>query len=329
MDILGLIKSQVEEAISINNKIVGLESVITHIERAEHYLNKGKDNNDDHLFTDVIYRTNHAFEGILKEAYTVLTGKEASKKTPNDIEKYFLTNNILNERVVELLKNYRQEWRNTSTHDYNLFFNHSEAFLAIVSVSAFIHVLLNQVLDKVHFENEKEKLKSTLTTIKKKLNKDYQKLSFIDKVSAIIQTFEDSNIQAPKEEGHHGIMRFAREVESGIAAYVKSLDKSIEVQIEPVLDIDGRRLRPDLILKSKSGEQVIVEIKISRHANRRRMSSMSESQLLTYMSYSGIYNGILLYVPYDLNPETEFVKESKNISVGGANLTMVNIYQKE
>ena len=168
MDILNLIKTQVEEAISINGKIVGLESVITHIERAEQYLNKGKDTNDDHLFTDVIYRTNHAFEGILKEAYTALTGKDGSKKTPNEIENYFLNNNILNQRVIELLKNYRQEWRNTSTHDYNLFFNHSEAFLAIVSVSAFVHVLLNQILDKVHFDNEKEKLKGTLTKIKKK-----------------------------------------------------------------------------------------------------------------------------------------------------------------
>ena len=38
------------------------------------------DENDENFFTDVIYRTNHAFEGILKEAYQILANKNADKK---------------------------------------------------------------------------------------------------------------------------------------------------------------------------------------------------------------------------------------------------------
>ena len=46
------------------------------------------------MFNDVVYRTNQAFEGALKEAYVVLTGEAAGRKTPNDIEKYLETNNF-------------------------------------------------------------------------------------------------------------------------------------------------------------------------------------------------------------------------------------------
>jgi hypothetical protein len=57
----------------------GLESVATHIEVAEKYHCRAKAENDEHLYTDVIYRTNHAFEGILKEAYGVFSGNKSDK----------------------------------------------------------------------------------------------------------------------------------------------------------------------------------------------------------------------------------------------------------
>ena len=85
MDILNLIrkKSQILQA---HEKFMGLDAVITHIESAEKYLSRGKNEKDDNCYTDVIYRTNHAFEGILKEAYTVFTGKTDSKVTSFEIE---------------------------------------------------------------------------------------------------------------------------------------------------------------------------------------------------------------------------------------------------
>lgn len=105
MNVLKLIKDQIDEALKVDKTLIGLRSVLTHIDRAEFLLREAVENKDDHFFTDVIYRTNHSYEGILKEAYEILTGKESKNKTPNDIEKFFLSNEILNERVIELLKN--------------------------------------------------------------------------------------------------------------------------------------------------------------------------------------------------------------------------------
>ena len=78
----------------------GLQSVLTHIEIAERYHHRAKADRDEHLYTDVIYRTNHAFEGILKEAYVVLAEKPADKLTPHEIEEYLLSSKALRGRVM-------------------------------------------------------------------------------------------------------------------------------------------------------------------------------------------------------------------------------------
>lgn len=79
MDITYQINKKINQIFKIKENI-GLQSVVTHIEIAEKYLSKGIDENDENFFTDVIYRTNHAFEGILKEAYQILANKNADKK---------------------------------------------------------------------------------------------------------------------------------------------------------------------------------------------------------------------------------------------------------
>lgn len=70
----------------------GLEAVILHLEIAEKHQVRGKDFGEDYLFTDVVYRTNHAFEGALKEAYSLFAGKVSQQTTPHQIEKYFEAN---------------------------------------------------------------------------------------------------------------------------------------------------------------------------------------------------------------------------------------------
>jgi hypothetical protein len=59
------------------------------------HFRRGREEADDDSFNDVVYRTNQAFEGILKEAYVVLTGKDASKLRPVDLESHYSTNNVL------------------------------------------------------------------------------------------------------------------------------------------------------------------------------------------------------------------------------------------
>ena len=143
MNLLKLLKDKAEY-FSTSENDRGISSVVSHIEIAERHYENGK-LGDDYLFNDVIYRSNQAFEGALKEAYRIITGMTPNRITPHQIEKYFEENNILKERVLQLFTNYRTEWRNKSTHDYKLYFSEQEAFLAIVNISAFINILLDQM----------------------------------------------------------------------------------------------------------------------------------------------------------------------------------------
>ena len=87
---------------------LGLQSVVSHIEVAEHHLEMGR-KSDDYYFTDVIYRTNQAFEGALKEAYVLLAKNGVKDKSPYQIEKYLESEKLLEERVLSLFSNYRME----------------------------------------------------------------------------------------------------------------------------------------------------------------------------------------------------------------------------
>ena len=108
MDLLKEIRDKIKSnAASTSGR--GLDSILAHIEIAERHHLRAKKDRDEHLYTDVIYRTNHAFEGILKEAYITLADKPADKLTPFEIEEYLLKSNALRGRVVDLLTNYRQK----------------------------------------------------------------------------------------------------------------------------------------------------------------------------------------------------------------------------
>lgn len=79
MDLLKIIRSSVKR-LPDGYKSSGVDAVILHIERAEKYWVNAKEDSDEIMFTDVIYRTNQAFEGALKEAYLVLAEKDPNKK---------------------------------------------------------------------------------------------------------------------------------------------------------------------------------------------------------------------------------------------------------
>ncbi len=87
----------------------GIESAIRHIEVAERHLSEARAGSGDELFNDVIYRTNQAFEGMLKEAYRVLEQEDPGKLRPFDLEQHFARNEVLAKRVQELFANYRRE----------------------------------------------------------------------------------------------------------------------------------------------------------------------------------------------------------------------------
>lgn len=280
MDILKNIKNKIK-TISGYINIEGLESVITHIERAEALLNLGQKTDEDDYFTDVIYRTNHAFEGILKEAYSILADRNASKKSPHEIEEFFNSENIFNERVLDLFINYRKNWRNPSTHDYKLFFSQVEAFLAIVSVSSFIHILLDQILEELSYKSYKVSKEEEIFRIKDalKINKNQD---LLNQVEEYLLKFSDIGY---KNE-------FSREIElvGALNAYLSSIDESLEIIRQYLIsNNEGKTMIADFLI-IKDNERLIIEIK--NRYNKHIIRSGTE-QLKLYLNASRINQGIL------------------------------------
>jgi hypothetical protein len=148
MDLLDLIRNQIN-ALPTGTHLPDLRSGLHHIETAYKHFARGQ--SDESAFTDTIYRTNQAFEGSVKEAYRVLADKDPTKLRPYDIEQYLEEKRVFRDRILWQFTNYRTAWRNPATHDYNLNFDEAEAFLAIVSVSAFTKLLVDEIAERLNY----------------------------------------------------------------------------------------------------------------------------------------------------------------------------------
>lgn len=93
MDILKEVEQQISSIKKVDNSNY-LDSIFIHIHRAEFYYKQGS--TDSNYFNDVIYRSNQAYEGALKESYKVLAGKSQDE----DLRKPLTTlRNILNQTI--------------------------------------------------------------------------------------------------------------------------------------------------------------------------------------------------------------------------------------
>ncbi len=149
MDLLDLIRNQIK-ALPDGDHLPGLQAVLHHIEVAYKHYAQGQLGNED-SFTDTIYRTNMAFEGAIKETYRVLTGTNPSNLRPYDVEQYLEKNDVFRDRILGQFSSYRTDWRNPSSHDYNLNLDEPEAFLAIISVSAIVKLLVDEIAERLSF----------------------------------------------------------------------------------------------------------------------------------------------------------------------------------
>jgi len=314
MDLIESIREKIN-VFSDTDNYLGLQTIVTHIEVAERHFDMGK-KGDDHYFTDVIYRTNQAFEGSLKEAYILLTGNDAENKSPYKIEKYLEQENILKERVLSLFSNYRMEWRNKSTHDYKLYFSSQEAFLAIISICAFFNILLDQMIEAKAYMQEKEELKQA-----QNLTSDsYSEQLFLDQVIQLLTHFS-KDIMAKESE----TTRFLEtEILGMLAAYLNVADPELEVLREYTLPIGSRTIRADILLR-KGSENLIIEVKRSNQNILIRRKTGRE-QLVTYMAASGISKGILFIAPALKSQEVavEQMELQNSVFTG----TLVEIYPK-
>ena len=289
MDTIEIIKNKIEHLTGFG-MAKGMPSVLRHIEIAEDYFNRARIEREDDMFTDVIYRTNHAFEGILKEAYTILAGRNPINITPNEIEKYLQNNNIFRPRVMELFKNYRTEWRNPSTHDYQLTFTEQEAFLSIMSVTSFISILLDQMIEKRSFVLVKEKGSSSLKAMKKyyQQNKNDPLSDIFPYIISEITREFINNISNETEATEQQIMGM-------LSALFQIFTPWIIFQEQPIFEDSGGKIIPDFYIE-RGGEKIILEIKKYKKLTPEKMKLVTE-QMLRYLRAADVETGIIIMIP--------------------------------
>lgn len=290
MNVLEEIESKIESIRSIDDSYY-LEIILTHIKRAEYYYQEG--NRDEAFFNDVIYRCNQAYEGALKEAYQVLANKsheEVAKKTPNNIEKYFEENKTFKIRVLQIFSNYRLEWRNKSTHDYKLIFDSGEAFIALMNVTSFIYLLLNEIQEKLAYDKQeseiknKDLIKGKIKVIVDDKNKK-PKEKLIDLLKCFIDlNFSDSTKKSSIETGF--------QLSGKLHAFLNSID-NIYVEQEPSTNNNQILFRPDFVVKIDD-KNIILDLKktnisptiISSFLNQtsRYMRAMDISESVIFIS---------------------------------------------
>src|SRR5262249_12823128 len=150
------------------------------------------------------------------------------------------------ERVLNLFTNYRQNWRNKSTHDHTLFFSEQEAFLAIVSICAFFNILLDQMLEKIAFDREKAEAEKASNL----LPADYASMPFERQVLYLLT---EVSKEIPKWASGSTIPTIREyEIIGVISGFLDFIDPSINVKSEyKINSTDGYRGVVDFFLEKE------------------------------------------------------------------------------
>jgi len=284
MDIAELLRKKIA-TLEDGDFMPGLRAVQLHIETAFRHLSRGQTLNDETAFTDAIYRTNQAFEGSIKEAYRVLAAQDPARKRPFEIENYLETNGVFRPRVLSQFTNYRTEWRNPSAHDYKLDFDESESFLAIVSVTAFACVLIDQIAERLAFEKSKAEAEAQKNQVERRMASDSTDL--------LSQTIEAIKEYCAHHIPQHGSPQTEAQWIGSLHGFLASTLPNALLKANAPIDFGSRHFETDLLV-SLDQVRVVVELK-----QRYRESNYKNAlyQVESYMMASGIEFGILLYLP--------------------------------
>lgn len=296
MDLLQEIREKAA-TLTGHDALDGIKAVIRHVEVAERYFSRARNEHEEDLFNDVIYRTNQAFEGMLKEAYTVITSNDSTKLSPNQIEQYLLKEEVFSARVLELFKNYRQQWRNPSTHDHKLFFNEQESLLAIVSVSAFANILLDQIIEAINFKREQEHVQHMKAQIRQTVQ-DSKSKPLHEQLIALLMLFSSELIGSTPDP----TVLTEVEILGRLHGFLESADLGI-ITREPLMvsgkiefNTQTRRtysIRPDFLIR-RDKESVVIEVK--RAGYNKSTLDRGHLQVLKYLEIAKLQHGVL-YMP--------------------------------
>lgn len=293
MDTLAIIRDKAERLAQLLPKS-GIMSVVRHIELAERHFDVARRDAESDLFVDVVYRANHAFEGILREAYAILAGQDSSGKSAFEVEKYLSKNSVFQDRVMELFTNYRSKWRNPSTHDHVASFSESEAFLAILSVTSFSGILMDQMIARLAFEQQQRLLAIRTDELRNVITQRSNE-PLLDRVAYLLQTFSAGQLlPAANTEV---------ELVAAVRAFLGTVEPNVELVQEPILRDSMGSLRPDLLVR-QGEETIVVELKRYRRWSPDNQRAASD-QVRRYVDAAQAAGGILVLFPSEDAVQTD------------------------
>ena len=255
---------------------------------------RAQSDGDDTAFTDAIYRANQAFEGSIKEAFRVLADKDPQRMRPYEIEKYLEEEKVFRDRILTLFTNYRTDWRNPSTHDYSLDFDEDEAFLAIISVSAFAKLLVDQIAEKLSFA-------ATVRDLERREVDTAQLPATDDGLDRVTSLFESFASHYARQSSSTPIESEAQ-LMGALAGFLTSMAPDLHTSTGRIV----RTSKPnyiDMIIDGLGGS-IVVELKRGQNAN---LIEQGKTQLLSYLGAANAKLGILfMYV----SGATEYITEN-------------------
>ncbi len=291
------IRKEITTLLNLNTDIKDIltSSVMVHIDRAERYYRQAKKQNDEQYYTDVVYRTNQAYEGMLKTAYLFFEGVVECNLNTYQLEEYFEGKQIFNDRVKKSFTFYRKFWRNTSVHDHELFFNRDDAFLAIVNVSAFIYILLNQIL-----EYQSARIAKFLLELENYEADSSKDTPITDEI--IIEQLKQF-YEFPKGDAITG--NNMPQIIGAIKGYLEGKLNGIEV-ITHYKGEDVLGYQPDIIINYNDNTLLIIEVK---NEYTKQKLEFGYRQLKDYLFRSEVKRGVLYFytdkkdTKYEINRE--------------------------
>lgn len=310
MDIIAILRKKIS-LLDSGEHSAGLTATLSHIETAFRHLTRGQKDEDQTAFTDAVYRTNQAFEGAIKEAYRVLTKKNPENVRPYEIESHFSKSGTFRQRVLDQFTNYRKEWRNPSTHDYKLDFNESEAFLAIVSVTAFSCLLLDEIAQQLAHDKEVAAVQEIADKVRNEVN-----VIDGDLLTRIVEALKIYFLRHADQQVEKGT---AAQWLGSVSGFLTSIIPDAIVTTDAPLGSNKLHVTADLLVESDN-QRVIVEIK-----NRLNILTYKSvlNQVEHLMRSSGISDGVVFFLPTMLNGEKIYEAENV-ISDGNGRLRIIS-----
>lgn len=170
--------------------------------------------------------------------------------------------------------------------------------MAIVSVSAFVSILLDQMLERAAYVGKLHALENAALLARDRI-KDFETLPAIEKVWRVLASFASHYITNFEEMSAHNRSTTTAQ----LAAFVERVAPELTVEQEVRFISNDQSVVFDMVI-SDGDTKVAVETREPRSRDRIDANFGSDaalSQLEKYLRLAGLSNGVLFFLPGDPN----------------------------